>query len=113
MPHISSSFPCHIPYRRRHRVNRSTPIGRARWHRWAPPRGIGGSELRTADNEKEVRHGAGMGFDRYALWSRIVSGSRPWFVSTITTVLAGRPSAEEFDRSPPRQLAPPRKSRRY
>lgn len=33
--------------------------------------------------------------------------------STISTVQAGEPSAEVFDRLPPRQLAPHRESRRY
>ena len=32
------------------------------------------------------------------------------FVLDVTTVQAGEPSAESFDRLPPRQLAPPRES---
>ena len=40
-----------------------------------------------------------------ALWSGFVSGLLRTFVPPVTTVPAGRPSAESFDRSPPRQFA--------
>ena len=42
-----------------------------------------------------------------------VGGSPNRFVLGVTTVLAGEPSAELFDRLPPRQLAPPRESWRF
>jgi hypothetical protein len=41
-------------------------------------------------------------------------GKSPYrFEPSISTVLAGEPSAEFFDRLPPRQLAPHRESWRY
>src|SRR5215210_7419265 len=40
----------------------------------------------------------------------VVGGSPRRFVPDITTVLAGEPPAEWFDRLPPRQLAPSRES---
>src|SRR5215204_4563363 len=43
----------------------------------------------------------------------VVGGSPRRFVPDITTVLAGEPPAEWFDRLPPRQLAPSRESWRF
>jgi hypothetical protein len=42
-----------------------------------------------------------------------VGGSPRRFVPDTTTVLAGEPPAESFDRLPPRQLAPSRESWRF
>lgn len=45
-----------------------------------------------------------------AHWSGVVGESPHRFEPTISTVHAGEPSAESFDRLPPRQLAPLRES---
>jgi hypothetical protein len=49
----------------------------------------------------------------HARWPGFVGRSPYWFVPTISTVRAGEPPAECFDRLPPRQLALRRESWRY